>query len=123
MSFYRAKFPWATILPKMHVMEDHVVPWLKRFHVGAGLMGEQGAESIHEKLERDFRGITDDLDCLKYIVKEQALYTAPSLSSLRPRRKIDDESSDDSSDEEWGNEPEEEEDMAVQPSFQSLAQV
>lgn len=94
----------------MHVMEDHTIPWLRRFHVGAGLMGEQGAESIHArmmKLERDFRGIKDELDSLKYIVKEQSLYTAPSLSALRPpvkRRKLDDSSSDDSSDEEEGDE-------------------
>ena len=66
-------------------------------------MGEQGAESIHArmmKLERDFRGIKDELDSLKYIVSEQALYTAPSLADLRPpvkRRKKDDDSSDDAS--------------------------
>ena len=106
MSFYRLEFPWATIMPKLHIMEDHVIPWLQRFHIGAGLMGEQGAESIHArvmKLERDYRGIKDDLDRLRYIVTEQALYTAPSLAALRPRikrRKIEDEmSSDDSSDE------------------------
>ena len=23
MAFYRGEFPWATIMPKMHVMEDH----------------------------------------------------------------------------------------------------
>ena len=23
------------------------IPWLRRHHVGAGLMGEQGTESIH----------------------------------------------------------------------------
>ena len=26
MASYRAKFPWATVLPKMHVMEDHTIP-------------------------------------------------------------------------------------------------
>ena len=113
MAYYRAEFPWATIMPKMHIVEDHVIPWLRRFHVGAGLMGEQGAESIHArimKLERDFQGIKDELDSLRYIVAEQCLYTAPSLSALRPpikRRKLEDNScsSDDSSDEELeGNE-------------------
>ena len=87
MAFYREEFPWATILPKMHVMEDHVIPWLRHFHVGAGLMGEQGAESIHAlmmKLERNFQSIPNELDRLKYIVKEQALATAPSLLTLRP---------------------------------------
>lgn len=93
MAMYRKEFPWATVLPKMHVMEDHVIPWCRRFRLGAGLMGEQGAESIHArimKLERDYRGIRDKLDSLKYIVAEQALYTAPSLQALEPlikRRK------------------------------------
>ena len=76
-------------------------------------MGEQGAESIHArmmKLERDFRGIKDELDSLKYIVSEQALYTAPSLADLRPpvkRRKKDDDSSDDDSSDDDGSDDEE----------------
>ena len=47
MSSYREKSPQASILPKMHILEDHVVPWMRRWRIGAGLMGEQGAESIH----------------------------------------------------------------------------
>ena len=31
----------------MHMLEMHVVPWLKRWGVGLEIMGEQGAESIH----------------------------------------------------------------------------
>lgn len=46
MAFYRQTFPTATILPKMHILEDHVIPWMQRWHIGARLMGEQGAESI-----------------------------------------------------------------------------
>ena len=29
------------MLPKLHIMEEHVVPWVKRWRVRAGLMGEQ----------------------------------------------------------------------------------
>ena len=47
MNFYREAFPEATVLPKMHFLEEHVVPWLKKWKIGFGLMGEQGAESIH----------------------------------------------------------------------------
>ena len=83
-------------------------------------MGEQGAESIHArmmKLERDYNGIRDPLDSLKYIVAEQELYTAPSLSDLRPpvkRRKLrkspdNSDTSDDSSAEEGESEDENEE--------------
>ena len=47
MKFYRETFPWASVLPKMHMLEEHVVSWLRMWHIGFGMMGEQGAESIH----------------------------------------------------------------------------
>ena len=31
----------------MHMLEEHVVSWIQKWGVGFGLMGEQGAESIH----------------------------------------------------------------------------
>ena len=59
-------------------------------------MGEQGAESIHAhlmKLERIYQGIANDVERLKYIIKEHRLESAPSLVPLRPppktRRKRD----------------------------------
>ena len=61
MAFYRESFPNATILPKMHILEDHVVPWMRRWRLGARLMGEQGAESIHthlHKLESQYCGLS-----------------------------------------------------------------
>ena len=65
-------------------------------------MGEQGAESIHAhfmRLERTNQGIPNEVDRLKYMVKEHILESEPSLTSLRPtkRRKHDseDELSDD----------------------------
>ena len=102
MSFYRENFPHVTVLPKMHIMEDHVVPWLKRWRLGSGLMGEQGAESIHAhlmKLERTHQGIPNELDRLKYIVKEHMLESDPSLTCLRPqkRRRTQEHSSDNDS--------------------------
>lgn len=94
--FYRKKFSHATVTPKLHILEDHVVPWLRRWHIGAGLMGEQGAESIHshvKKLEANYSGIANGVDKLKYICREYMLETAPSLLSLRPsikkRKKTD----------------------------------
>ena len=41
MAFYRQTFPTATILPKMHLLEDHVIPWMRRWHIGARLMGSR----------------------------------------------------------------------------------
>ena len=75
-----------------------MIPWLERWHIGAGFMGEQGAESIHAhlmKLERVYHGISNPVERLKYIFKEQILESAPSLVSLQPppqkRRKTTEE--------------------------------
>ncbi len=71
MKDYRQKFPEATVLPKMHLLEDHVVPWLRRWHVGFGFMGEQGAESIHcsfNQLTRAYMGVRGCVDQFKLVV-------------------------------------------------------
>ena len=52
----------------MHILEDNVIPWLTRWKIGAGMMGEQGAESIHAhimRLERIHQGIANDVHRLK----------------------------------------------------------
>ena len=81
----------------MHILEDHVVPWMQRWRVGSGLMGEQGAESIHAHimtLEKRYNNIPNEVEKLSYIFKEHAIQSDPSLSSLRPppkkKRKITD---------------------------------
>jgi hypothetical protein len=38
MHFYREAFPEATVLPKMHFLEEHVIPWLKKWKIGFGLI-------------------------------------------------------------------------------------
>ncbi len=83
LNFYCENFLKASILPKMHVLEDHVIPWMHRWKVGAGMMGKHGAESIHAhmmKLERVYQSVPNELDRLKYIFQEQILESAPSLS-------------------------------------------
>ena len=94
MSFYREKFPEATVLPKMHMLEEHVVPWLREWHVRFGLMGEQGAEIIHKffnNLGRRYCSIPRSLDRLKLMLKEHLLHIAPANVAARPlikRRKL-----------------------------------
>ena len=100
MAFYRKEFSWATILPKMHILEDHSIPWLRRFHVGAGLMGEQGAESVHalmKGLNRTYQNIPNDTTRFKHTITEHSIATHPSLLALRPppkKRKIEDQDQD-----------------------------
>ena len=86
MTHYRANFK-ATVIPKIHLLEDHITDWLKLYHLGAGLMGEQGAESIHahlNRLESTYSGISNRVDGLKYIFQMYNLETATPLQSLQP---------------------------------------
>ena len=69
-------------------------------------MGEQGAESVHAhlmNLEKRNQGIPNDVDRLRYIVREHMLESDPSLTCLRPaakKRKIENRDSESSGSEE-----------------------
>ena len=68
MQYYRTQLTSSMVTPKMHMLEEHVVPWVKKWRVGFGLLGEQGAESIHayfNSLKRTYCGIPDSLQRLK----------------------------------------------------------
>ena len=49
-STVNTSFPHSTLLPKMHTLEANVPDWIQKWGIGLGLMGEQGAESIHKSL-------------------------------------------------------------------------
>lgn len=90
MECYRSTFPEATVLPKMHFLEEHAIPWLRRWHVGVGMMGEQGAESIHKyfnSLNRTYTGVTNPVKKLEYTMKEHHLHIAPANIDARPAIK------------------------------------
>jgi hypothetical protein len=69
LQYYRQSFPESRVTPKLHMLEDHVVPFIRQWRVGLGMMSEQGAESIHARfnaLERTFP-VTDLVLCVAYI--------------------------------------------------------
>nr|XP_054764922.1 uncharacterized protein LOC129271647 [Lytechinus pictus] len=79
MSFFRANFQ-DSITPKMHILEDHVMPWSQRWRVGLGLLGEQGGEGMHVHLNNirsNLRGFTDELTMHMQSVKSQWAYSNP----------------------------------------------
>ncbi len=39
LKFYQTSFPLATVIHKMHILEDHVLSWFRRWRLGFGLMG------------------------------------------------------------------------------------
>ena len=90
MAFYQESFPTATVIPKMHTLEEHVVPWLKEWYIGFGMMGGQGAESIHayfNRLGKMFDVMPDWVQRLKHKMKEHLLHVAPANIAAKPVKK------------------------------------
>ena len=95
MEYYRTQFPKeeypnATILPKMHLLEDHMADWLRQHHLAAGLKGEQGAESIHadiNKLEMDYKNTKEKLHHLKNLFEMYTIETDATLLIIKPEVK------------------------------------
>ena len=48
MAFLRGEFPEIRITPKLHMLEDHIIPFVQRWHSSCGFYGEQGGESLHK---------------------------------------------------------------------------
>ena len=74
----------------MHMLEDHVVPFLRKWQVGFGLHGEQGAESLHaafNRIMRSYTSIPDRLTRLKSVMKEHHLQVAPTMVAQEPTIK------------------------------------
>ncbi|XP_062502539.1 uncharacterized protein LOC134179620 [Corticium candelabrum] len=49
LKHYREDLTNPPVTPKIHMLEEHVVPWIRRWKLGLGFHGEQGAESIHAR--------------------------------------------------------------------------
>ena len=71
----------------MHILEDHMLEWVSTHLAGCGLMGEQGAESIHAKfnsLKRTYSGIRNPIARLKSIMQDHYLSISPYMSAAVP---------------------------------------
>ena len=90
MHFYRSNFPTSTVIPKMHISEAHVVPFLRSWHVGVGFLDEQGVESIHHYFKRlalSYNAVRDPAQKLLLMLKEHMLHLTPENISARPNVK------------------------------------
>ena len=59
-AFYRETFPEESFPPKFHMLESHVVSFIRKLRFPFGFYGEQGGESIHHEfvgLENNFSGV------------------------------------------------------------------
>ena len=79
---------FGNITPKLHLLENHTEPMMRRLRVGLGLLGEQGAESLHSSLSSlasKFKNIPGELQRLKAVADQHLLTTTDEASKLRPR--------------------------------------
>lgn len=90
LGIFRKFSPTESVSPKLHVLEDHVIPFLHKCHVGIGFLGEQGVESVHARLnsiKANIRGSIHDLVIWKSFVTTRWPQTRPEpLSSIAYRK-------------------------------------
>ena len=90
MAYLRCNFPEISITPKLHMLEDHMIPFIRRWGAGCGFFGEQGGESIHSKfnnLKRNYANIKNKSDCLKSIMQSHLSNTNPYARAKRVVKK------------------------------------
>ena len=75
------------VTPKLHMLENHVIPFLERVKIGLGFLGEQGAESIHARfnsLRRSYVTIPNRVNRLEAILKEHFNQIIPQNLEIIP---------------------------------------
>ena len=91
LAYYRRHFPSASITLKLHLMEDHMIPFLRQMEgVSFGLLGEQGAEHIHHEfnmIRQRYANIPDRVEQLRCVMREHHLRWCPPLATLKPLPK------------------------------------
>ena len=78
------------IIPKMHLLKHHIVPFIRTWRVGIGLMGEQGAESIHANINsitRRYSGIRNKEQQLLHVIKENHVLVSPTIRDKTPAKR------------------------------------
>ncbi|XP_066263922.1 uncharacterized protein [Branchiostoma lanceolatum] len=81
MAFFRTTFPTATVPLKMHILEAHSVPFMKKWKFGLGFFGEQGIERVHAEFNNILRnstsGIQNEAQQLKLTMERHLLKANP----------------------------------------------
>jgi len=89
MAYFRAKFQAATFPPKMHMLEEHTVPFMRKWKFPLGFFGEQGGESIHHEfvgLSTQFIHVKPDTSRLKKMLEEHFIKTNPENREIIPEK-------------------------------------
>ena len=90
MKYLRITWPEQRISPKLHMLEEHMVEFISKWHVGCGFYGEQGGESIHKYingLRRIYSSVKKDTDRLHCIMKQHLLSCHPAPKAIQPKKR------------------------------------
>ena len=69
------------------MMEDHVVDFISQWRIGLGMLGEQGAESIHTRfnqLARTYSNMTNGVERLRSVMLEHYRQICPENIAHQP---------------------------------------
>ena len=91
LTYYRREFPAASTTVKLHLMEDHMTPFLEKWSaVGFGLLGEQGAESVHKDfnaIKERYANMPNPVERIRSTLQEHHLRCSPQLRDAKPQVK------------------------------------
>lgn len=79
-----------SVPPKLHMLEQHMIPWIKRWRVGTGFHCEQRAKSIHasfNSLLRTYASTQNPTVRLERVVTEHFLKNCPENIARIPNVK------------------------------------
>ena len=86
VAYYRATMD-SSFIPKLHMLEELVAPYIRQWRVGLGMLGEQRVEGIHARfntLERTYSNMSNRLQRLKCVVAEHWRQVCPANVVLQP---------------------------------------
>ncbi|XP_065672288.1 uncharacterized protein LOC124815234 [Hydra vulgaris] len=89
MEYYRLTWPSASVTPKMHLLESHVIQFIQKWGLGIGVYGEQGGESLHAEFNNLNRLFWHMKGCsrLKSTLKEHYLRNHSKAKAMKPEIK------------------------------------
>ena len=90
MAYLRLQFPQIQISPKLHMLEDHVNPFLQKWGAPCGFYGEQGGESIHKtinSMKHNYRNVRNNVERLTYVMRNHLAATNPNADAKRVTKK------------------------------------
>lgn len=90
LHYIHQNFPHMSITPKLHMLEDHVCPFLRKWHMGLGFYGEQGIEGIHSEFNTQaehFEHVKQPDVKIRQILVNHHIATSPTLAGKAPKPK------------------------------------